>query len=138
SQLAAEERHPLDDSSVRQPSGVEVAEGRTIDQREEMLLRVLIVADHVDVARRTVEQRPIEHLPPDVLERADEPRRREAPLQFLCAAHVRGQDEVVVAIVEGIGDVDEELASEGRSMRLERIEQTVAPETRRQTDGGGW
>src|SRR5215831_17654352 len=78
SQLAAEERHPLDDARVRQSPRVDVAEGRAVDEREEPLLRVAVVADHVDVARRTVEQRPIEHLPPDVLERADDPRRRKA------------------------------------------------------------
>src|SRR5262249_33761130 len=72
-QLPDEQGHALDGPGVTELAGVDVAERGTGTQRDEPLLRRLVIADHEDVAHRlAVEPRRVEHFPEYVLERADD------------------------------------------------------------------
>ena len=73
----------------------------------------------------------VEHFPEDILECPDDLGLGEAALQFLGAAAVPWRHEVAVVGIEGVADVDQQLAGELAAGSVEQIEQAVANE-----DGG--
>jgi hypothetical protein len=125
-EAAGDEGEPLDRPAVNQRPRVEVAERRSCGEAEKFGLRIRIVASDQHVADRLSELRVVEHFPEHILEGSDDARLREPPLKLLRPAAVPGSYEIAVVGVEGVADVDQQLAAEAAAMAVEQVVESIA------------